>query len=503
MENIKPFIKLEHVNKVYSNNVQAVFDFNLDINKNEFVVLVGPSGCGKSTTLRMIAGLEEITNGHFYIDDKLSNFVPSKDRNIAMVFQSYALYPNMNVFQNMAFGLKIQGVPEDEIEKRVFDAATILDLGNYLDRLPKELSGGQMQRVALGRAIVRNAPIFLMDEPLSNLDAKLRVSMRSEIVIIHQKVGSTTVYVTHDQVEAMTMATKIVVMNKGFVQQIGTPEEVYTNPENSFVATFIGTPAMNLFYANFNNGKIILDNNQTLPLNDSGQKYYEYLKDTKEEMKKHFNNFDYNALTYYKRIESNRANLNIDNGKEINFVTKKSLFTKLKDHFDDKKIEKTLKEKNKRLMLINEQINNFSNLSLQTTLEELKEELNKINEEINAINVDVEKKVIPEKYNLETNILTIDNNLQNEHQVLIGIRPEKIKLRELKENESRDNKIIVKAEVVELLGAEYNIYFTFQGRTLISKHDNERKISVGSELVLDIKEKDLYFFDILTGKRIY
>ena len=168
MEERQSFIKLEHINKVYSNNVQAVFDFTLDIDKEEFVVLVGPSGCGKSTTLRMIAGLEEITNGHLYIDGKLSNFVPSKDRNIAMVFQSYALYPNMNVFQNMAFGLKIKGVDDDEIEKRVFNAAKILDLGNYLDRFPKELSGGQMQRVALGRAIVRNAPIFLMDEPLSN-----------------------------------------------------------------------------------------------------------------------------------------------------------------------------------------------------------------------------------------------------------------------------------------------------------------------------------------------
>ena len=240
------YLILEHVNKIYDNYVQAVFDFNLSVKKNEFIVFVGPSGCGKSTTLRMIAGLEDITSGNLFIDGEYSNYVPPKDRNIAMVFQSYALYPHMTVYDNMAFGLKIKHVDKAEIDKRVKEAAEILQLTEYLDRKPKALSGGQCQRVALGRAIVRNSKLFLMDEPLSNLDAKLRVQMRSEIVELHQKIHATTVYVTHDQTEAMTMADRIVVMNKGYVQQVGTPLEIYNHPSNVFVATFIGSPVMNI-----------------------------------------------------------------------------------------------------------------------------------------------------------------------------------------------------------------------------------------------------------------
>ena len=382
--NVDSFVSLQGINKVYPNGVQAVYDFNLDINKNDFIVLVGPSGCGKSTTLRMVAGLEDISSGYLYIDGVLSNYLPSKSRDISMVFQSYALYPQMSVYENIAFPLRIRkydkkkydyelvyykevielldkedivqsiinsydkslnfGKPyeyistkyncldgsakyllkevlkltklefietefinikdsikeqysnklenrketlkakgkfvnddfvytdingneiyikakltEQEIRNKVFEAATILDLGPYLDRLPKELSGGQMQRVALGRAIVRNAKVFLMDEPLSNLDAKLRVMMRSEIVRIHEQIGATTIYVTHDQTEAMTMATKIVVMSKGWVQQVGTPKEVYSKPNNLFVAKFIGSPAMNIFDGTYNDGTITLD----------------------------------------------------------------------------------------------------------------------------------------------------------------------------------------------------------------------------------------------------
>ena len=224
---------------------------------HEFVVLVGPSGCGKSTTLRMVAGLEEISIGSLFINGVYSNYLASKDRDIAMVFQSYALYPQKTVYDNIAFGLKIRHVDKNEIEKRVMEVAKILDLGQYLDRYPRELSGGQMQRVALGRAIVRQAGLFLMDEPLSNLDAKLRVQMRSEIVRIHKEVGATTIYVTHDQTEAMTMANKIVIMNKGFVQQIGKPIDVYKHPNNLFVATFIGSPSMNIIQAKYFNGKIV------------------------------------------------------------------------------------------------------------------------------------------------------------------------------------------------------------------------------------------------------
>ncbi|MDX8363349.1 MULTISPECIES: sn-glycerol-3-phosphate ABC transporter ATP-binding protein UgpC [Bacillaceae] len=240
-------LKLEHIYKKYDNDVTAVKDFNLHIKDKEFIVFVGPSGCGKSTTLRMIAGLEEISSGDFYIGDKKMNDVAPKDRDIAMVFQNYALYPHMNVYDNMAFGLKLRKTPKAEIEKRVNDAAKILGLEEYLKRKPKALSGGQRQRVALGRAIVRDAKVFLMDEPLSNLDAKLRVAMRSEITKLHQRLQTTTVYVTHDQTEAMTMATRLVVMKDGIIQQIGTPTEVYENPENMFVGGFIGSPAMNFF----------------------------------------------------------------------------------------------------------------------------------------------------------------------------------------------------------------------------------------------------------------
>ncbi|PLS17565.1 sugar ABC transporter ATP-binding protein [Bacillus sp. M6-12] len=248
-------LKLDHIYKVYDNKVTAVDDFNLHIDDKEFIVFVGPSGCGKSTTLRMIAGLEEISNGDFYIDGKRVNDVPPKDRDIAMVFQNYALYPHMTVYDNMAFGLKLRKMPKDEIKRRVNEAAKILGLESYLDRKPKALSGGQRQRVALGRAIVRDAKVFLMDEPLSNLDAKLRVQMRAEIAKLHKRLGTTTVYVTHDQTEAMTMATRLVVMKDGIIQQVGTPKEVYENPENIFVGGFIGSPAMNFLTGTLTDGK--------------------------------------------------------------------------------------------------------------------------------------------------------------------------------------------------------------------------------------------------------
>lgn len=252
-------LKLNHIYKIYDNKVTAVSDFNLHIEDKEFIVFVGPSGCGKSTTLRMIAGLEEISKGELYIDGKLVNDVPPKDRDIAMVFQNYALYPHMSVYDNMAFGLKLRKMPKDEIDRRVKEAAKILGLEQYLERKPKALSGGQRQRVALGRAIVRDAKVFLMDEPLSNLDAKLRVQMRSEIAKLHQRLNTTTIYVTHDQTEAMTMATRIVVMKDGVIQQVGSPKEVYDNPENIFVGGFIGSPAMNFFKGKIEDNKVVLD----------------------------------------------------------------------------------------------------------------------------------------------------------------------------------------------------------------------------------------------------
>ena len=270
------YLSLKDINKIYPNGFHAVHDFNLEIEKGEFIVFVGPSGCGKSTTLRMIAGLEDISKGDFLIDGARANEKGPRDRGIAMVFQSYALYPQMTVYDNLAFGLTLQGIDEDIIEKKVKNVAGILGLTDYLDRLPKALSGGQRQRVAVGRAIIRKVGIFLMDEPLSNLDAKQRVTMRSEITDIHNKTGATTIYVTHDQTEAMTMADRIVVMKEGYIQQVGTPYDLYFNPVNVFVAGFIGEPPMNFVRATLKKGKIIIGKN-TLDLSEKlGDKAAKY-----------------------------------------------------------------------------------------------------------------------------------------------------------------------------------------------------------------------------------
>jgi multiple sugar transport system ATP-binding protein len=247
---------LDHIFKIYDKKVTAVKDFNLRVADKEFIVFVGPSGCGKSTTLRMIAGLEDISQGDLYIDGKRVNDVPPKDRDIAMVFQNYALYPHMSVYDNMAFGLKLRKTPKAEIKQKVNEAARILGLEELLNRKPKALSGGQRQRVALGRAIVRDAKVFLMDEPLSNLDAKLRVQMRAEIAKLHKRLDTTTIYVTHDQTEAMTMATRLVVMKDGIIQQVGAPKDVYEKPINVFVGGFIGSPAMNFFTGTLKEGTI-------------------------------------------------------------------------------------------------------------------------------------------------------------------------------------------------------------------------------------------------------
>ncbi|SFH51828.1 carbohydrate ABC transporter ATP-binding protein, CUT1 family [Tindallia magadiensis] len=255
-------LKLENVNKIYPNGFHAVHDMNLEITDNEFIVFVGPSGCGKSTALRMIAGLEEISSGELYIGDRLVNNVSPKDRDIAMVFQNYALYPHMTNYENMAFGLKLRNVPKDEIDKSVKYAAGILGLENLLDRKPRELSGGQRQRIALGRAIVRDPQVFLMDEPLSNLDAKLRVQTRAEISKLHQKLKTTFIYVTHDQTEAMTMGTRIVVLKDGYVMQVDTPTNLYENPKNMFVGGFIGSPQMNFIEGEF--------------IDENGELYFQY-----------------------------------------------------------------------------------------------------------------------------------------------------------------------------------------------------------------------------------
>ncbi|MGF3072891.1 ABC transporter ATP-binding protein [Facklamia sp. P13069] len=266
-------INLKSINKRYEGaKTNSVTDFNLDVADQEFIVFVGPSGCGKSTTLRMIAGLEEITAGELIIDGKLMNDVAPKDRNIAMVFQNYALYPHMTVYDNMAFGLKLRKYDKSEITRRVNHAADLLGLTEFLNRKPAALSGGQRQRVALGRAIVRDAKVFLMDEPLSNLDAKLRVQMRAEIAKLHQQLKTTTIYVTHDQTEAMTMASRIVIMKDGYIQQIGSPQEVYNKPNNVFVASFIGSPAMNFFTVTIESNTLTNNQGINLPLSPHHKK---------------------------------------------------------------------------------------------------------------------------------------------------------------------------------------------------------------------------------------
>lgn len=293
---IENYVALININKFYGKDVWAVKNFNLEIAQYEFVAFVGPSGCGKSTTLRMIAGLEDISSGELYIDGLYSNDIVPQNRDIAMVFQSYSLYPNMSVYDNMAFSLKVKKYCKEEIDQRVRKAADILQISDLLDRKPKALSGGQRQRVALGRAVVRDAKVFLMDEPLSNLDAKLRVSTRSEIVKLHKRIKATTIYVTHDQIEAMTMADRIVVMNKGLIQQVGTPFEIYHHPSNKFVASFIGSPAMNFALGIYKDGRIIFNDGFTFGL-------------YKEEISKHDSFYKNREMELKENIEKTKANL--------------------------------------------------------------------------------------------------------------------------------------------------------------------------------------------------
>ena len=485
------YISLRHINKIYENRVQAVYDFNLDIKKNEFIVFVGPSGCGKSTTLRMIAGLESITYGDLFIDKILANNLEPKERDIAMVFQSYALYPHMTVYDNLAFSLKIKkfktlitnkdGSPKiaidekivkylkkrlkhldkenlseeekinvinslkesleyyqntpieiyrlrhkkhDEIDERVKAVAKILELTPYLSRKPNALSGGQRQRVALGRAIVRNAKLFLMDEPLSNLDAKLRVQMRSEIVKLHRSIDATTIYVTHDQTEAMTMADRIVVMKDGYIQQIGSPKEIYTKPANLFVAIFIGSPAMNLIDVKYQQKQLLLGNGYTLKLN------YDIEKVVKE---------------YY---QGEIAALKAQNGDiltEINSL-----------NHEDKRQQMRLKY--------------LQNLEEQNSL-------------------------LLNKYQ--------DSLLSKDDVITLGIRPEDIYHHEYLEAKAEVSfPITIKVDVAELVGNEYYIHFQYQGVEMIAKVPSTIDFKEGDELKIVFNLNRLHLFDKISSKRI-
>ena len=433
------FISLQHINKIYDNHVQAVYDFNLEIKEKEFIVFVGPSGCGKSTTLRMIAGLENITAGDLYIDGQYSNAIQAKNRNIAMVFQSYALYPHLTVYENMAFSLKIQHLSKEEIDKRIQKAAKILELTEYLNRRPNALSGGQCQRVALGRAIVRDSKIFLMDEPLSNLDAKLRVSMRSEIIKLHEDLNATTIYVTHDQTEAMTMATRIVVMNKGYVQQIGTPQEIYNHPANTFVATFIGSPSMNLIDVKLKDD-VIFENDYRIKLTD----------EQKTIVKDFYNNGLKEAENKLQEIEDNNTE-------------KKELISKLNSVTETSEKEK-----------------------IKTEIEIIDKANTARSEIINII--DTYKKM------LERNEMNVIFGIRPD---------EIYEVAELTKKVVPSDKCIIKVKISELLGNQYYIHTTFANKDLTLCTSAERIIKSNEELEVVFNLNKYHLFDSVTKKIIY
>ena len=523
------FISLQHINKIYDNHVQAVFDFNLEIKKHEFIVFVGPSGCGKSTTLRMIAGLEDITSGDLYIDKTYANELEPKNRDIAMVFQSYALYPHMSVFGNMAFGLKIrkvprvvydkegnevkeiakglirdykreknkltkflaeaqkenkeeqikllneaikeldekieylsthevtkirnQHLPKEEIEKRVTEASEILQIKEYLSRKPKALSGGQCQRVALGRAIVRNAKVFLMDEPLSNLDAKLRVSMRSEIIKLHNKLNATTIYVTHDQTEAMTMATRIVVMNKGYIQQIGTPIEIYNHPANIFVATFIGSPAMNLYEVELDGDSIVFENGLKIKLPHefslASTKFFE---------------------EYPIELEKELAEY------EENFAERNDLRDKI-NH-----LREVLAKQNKDL------VKNLIN-----------KEIEKLTHELNVVENSDEKR----NYLINAIKEYKETNVNTKRKLVFGIRPEDIYQEGHVDTEGTlSQKFDLDISVAELLGNEYFLHCDFANKEIVAKVTAKKLINVDEKVPIYLDLSKAHLFDKISTKLI-
>ena len=564
------FVKIENLEKVYPNGVKAVYNFSLDIDKNEFIVLVGPSGCGKSTMLRMIAGLEDISSGELTIGGEFANYKPSKDRSLAIVFQNYALYPQMNVFENIAFPLTVSKYPfpvvdeqllaargvvsaidnftaaelaqavaeaekvrgdridaaawlgkklgiarpaaerilqckltekEDlenyivslkndnvlqissreealsadgkhfdeharlldeqgkvvtelrkmnkwEIQDKVFAAADVLDLGQYLNRLPKELSGGQMQRVALGRAIVKNVPLFLMDEPLSNLDARLRLTMRSEIVKLHKRINATTIYVTHDQTEAMTMADRIVVMSKGFVQQIDTPEQIYNNPCNLFVAKFVGTPPINLFTARFD-GTRLVSGDRELPLSaDTAaaiNAFYDRTYNTFAEQLDAYDGSDKSKEFILKVLSATADKVGVE------VKSKRTLRQKISGLFGKKQTEQ----------------------ATDGALDKLKE-----------------KTELLQAY------------CQGDKTLTVGIRPESLNVELYDKATHGDDCIVTQPTLIELMGSEIYVHFDLQGEEMIAKMSAKTKINEQTKLAIKFNAEDIYLFDPISGERI-
>ena len=657
---VDAFVSLKDINKIYPNGVQAVYDFNIDISENDFIVLVGPSGCGKSTTLRMIAGLEDITSGYLYIDKVLSNYTSSKDRDISMVFQNYALYPQMTVFDNIAFPLRarkfrkpyeatelkawsqvvevldnrmrefteahraaedkalnfgtvveyvatrmkicdkaakilckyeiyylvdlqrlVDGVPlynhikniateniqkqlnkisadgytvdneyrllingkiqyhyvemsKEEIRQRVFEAASILDLGPYLDRRPKELSGGQMQRVALGRAIVRNAKLFLMDEPLSNLDAKLRVQMRSEIVRIHEQIGATTIYVTHDQTEAMTMATKIVVMSKGWVQQIGTPQEIYCNPKNIFVATFIGSPAMNIFDAEYDNGKLIFSNGYEVTLSDDYvERHNRYYEEKIAELRRMLNSPDFRKMHALKILD--KVLYDVDSQGKVSSLNEafkdiiqityglecgedlRSLIAEFQSMNSDnlqmvnKKALLKIREPLLTLekipsadigMLHNAQVFSREEIVVDNTLyyQKPKNKKKKAKVKVNLNSTDIE--FVNNLYEVAKNLLAkCEAALSGKHPIRVGIRPEDIVL-DSEFAGNKTDKFVINANIVELLGSELLVHTDWADANVIAKISTNVLIKPHTEVELAMNKDKILIFDDNCGDRI-
>lgn len=553
------YISLQHINKIYSNRVQAVFDFSLEIKKHDFIVFVGPSGCGKSTTLRMIAGLEDITSGDLYIDGVYANELEPKDRDISMVFQSYALYPHMTVYNNLAFGLKMRHVPKDEIDARVHRAAKILEIEQYLDRKPRALSGGQCQRVALGRAIVRNSKVFLMDEPLSNLDAKLRVQMRSEIVKLHEELGSTTIYVTHDQTEAMTMATKIVVLKDGYIQQIGTPKEIYNNPSNVFVATFIGSPAMNILPCEYKDDSINLANGYSIKLskdkankieefyaheiqlcNENNAKIDEEINKKRESLfleNKEIKNLTYALEDYKKELKEIYSKLDKEktisllaevnkklDGETLSIDDLNKQISESQSFFEKREFKKELKLRLKKVEFYKNKINEFNtdltNLDNVEYMSSINERISVLNSQISETETKLESLKIYNPFENKEDILNEFEDRKNknkeriEHinsiimnkkeEVLFGIRPEDIgqfgfKNNIVNETEYFENDVLI----AELLGNEYYVHTLIGEKELIAKVNANQDIKHGDLIKLSFDLDKIHLFDKETKKLIW
>ena len=639
---VDAFVSLKDINKIYPNGVQAVYDFNIDISKNDFIVLVGPSGCGKSTTLRMIAGLEDITSGYLYIDKVLSNYTSSKDRDISMVFQNYALYPQMTVFDNIAFPLRARKfrrpmeanvskaynqavdviehrkeeltearqnakdkalnfgtaveyvatklkicdgaakilckakttdvesirrtakikieeekakltskgysidkeyrltkngeiqyhyvkMSNEEIRSRVFEAAEILDLGPYLDRRPKELSGGQMQRVALGRAIVRNAKLFLMDEPLSNLDAKLRVQMRSEIVRIHEQIGATTIYVTHDQTEAMTMATKIVVMSKGWVQQIGTPGEIYRNPKNIFVATFIGSPAMNIFDAEYDNGRLVFNNGYEILLPDETiSRHNSYYEAKIKDLKRMLSTPDFKKMHALKLLDKHLfggekafdvSSISDDLDEILGITADIECASEVKSAVELIRAEsrtdrKALLKLREPLLtfekipssdigtLHNAQVFSKEEIVVDNTLYYHKPKKKKKNTKLNINLNSTDIEFVNNLYEVANGLLAkCESALVGRHPIRVGVRPEDIVLNSEFEG-NKTEKFVTTANIVELLGSELLVHSEFAGSDIIAKISTNVLIKPHTDVELAFNKDKLLIFDESCGDRI-